>query len=192
MKGKQNNTSFGETTEDGGILHDAQSQDRCNRDRSGYLKGCGNGCSRDSELSEHFIQRLESNGFNQTIVWLTSASMKYKCWILAYYPSTPASNALRLSSRVDIPVRAKIRVLFLLGFDDSILRISFAAPTPSSSGIDISRRTILINVRSSVGGRERHADQQLTRIDPQSRTFVRHHVRQRLQLYRIPDPREQD
>ena len=33
---------------------------------------------------------------------------------VAYYPSTPASKALRLSSRVDIPVRARIRVLLPL------------------------------------------------------------------------------
>jgi hypothetical protein len=62
---------------------------------------------------------------------------------VAYYPSTPASKALRLSSRVDIPVRAKILALLQLGLADSILRISFAAPTPSSSGIDISRSTML-------------------------------------------------
>lgn len=63
---------------------------------------------------------------------------------MTHYPSTPASKALRLSSMVDIPVRAKIRVLRPFGFADSILRISFVAPTPSSFGIDMSRRTILM------------------------------------------------
>ena len=98
----------------------------------------------DSELSEHFVQCFESNGFDQAEVSLSSVHMRYKRWRVTHYPSTPASKALRLSSRVDIPVRMRMRVLFSLGFADSIRRISFVAPTPSSFGIDISRSTILM------------------------------------------------
>jgi len=98
----------------------------------------------NSELSEHFVQRFESNGLDQAKVSLTSVRMRYKRWRVTHYPSTPASKALRLSSRVDIPVRARMRVFLAFGFVDSIRRISNVAPTPSSSGIDISRSTMLM------------------------------------------------
>jgi hypothetical protein len=61
---------------------------------------------------------------------------KQNKWV-AYYPSTPASNALLLSSRDDIPVRANIRVRgeapVVVRLSDSNFRISDVAPTPSSS-----------------------------------------------------------
>jgi len=81
-----------------------------------------------------------------------------------HYPSTPASTALRLSWKVDIPVRVKIHVLSLFGFVDSILHISFAALTPSSSGVSMSRSTILM-LTVSTKDREQQADQERTRID---------------------------
>lgn len=109
---------------------------------TGSAEGYGHDRSWDSELSEHFVQGLESDGFDQTTV--ASVRIGDIDQRVAHYPSTPASKALRLSSRVDIPVRAKIRVLLPLGSADSILRISLVAPTPSSSGIDISRSTMLI------------------------------------------------
>lgn len=108
------------------------------------MDGCGHDPSWDSKLSEHFVQCFESDGFDQAVVSSTSAGMRYKYGGATHYPSTPASKALRLSSKVDIPVRAKMRVLSPFMFSDSILRISFAAPTPSSSGIDMSRSTILM------------------------------------------------
>jgi len=79
-----------------------------------------------------------------TKLWFMSATTGHKHGSTTHYPSTPASKALRLSSRVDIPVRARIRVPLPFGSVDSILRISFVAPTPSSSGIDMSRSTILM------------------------------------------------
>ena len=142
--------------------------------------------SWDSELSEHLIQCLESYWLDQAVVSSTSAGVGYEYERATHYPSTPASKALRLSSKVDIPVRIKMRVFSPLGFVDSILRISFVAPTPSSSGIDISRRTILM-LSISARNRERQTHQERTRIDLQSRTSVRHHVRQRLQLHHIPN-----
>ena len=111
---------------------------------TGYVNRCDHGRLWNSELSEHFVQRFESYGFDQAMGSLTSVRMRYKYQRATYYPSTPASKALRLSSRVDMPVRIRMRVLFSLGFTDSIRRISFVAPTPSSFGIDMSRSTMLM------------------------------------------------
>jgi hypothetical protein len=139
----------------------------------------------NSKLSEHFVQCFESNGLDQAKVFLMSVCVKYKRWGVTHYPSTPASKALRLSSRVDIPVRARMRVFLKSGSVDSIRRISFVAPTPSSSGIDMSRSTILMFNNQY----EEQATICLspTRIVLQFRTFLRHRAHQRLQLRHIPD-----
>ena len=65
-----------------------------------------------------------------------------------HYPSTPASNARRLSSSDDIPVNARMRLgcdreLFSFLRKDSICRICVVAPTPSKIGIDRSKSTTL-------------------------------------------------
>ena len=71
-----------------------------------------------------------------------------------HYPSTPASNARRLSSSEDIPVSANIRVgcepdaLSSFMRFDSISRIRAVAPTPSKIGIDRSNSTTLQQGRS--------------------------------------------
>ena len=67
VKGKQNDTNLGRMYEKWWNIYDAQSQDRRNRLYSGYVEGCGYGRSWNPELSEHFVQRLESDGLDQTI-----------------------------------------------------------------------------------------------------------------------------
>jgi len=68
---------------------------------------------------------------------------------LTRYPSTPASNALLLSSRDDIPVRANIRVRVeapvVSCWWDSNFRIADVAPTPNSSCKKIGYRRWNVN-----------------------------------------------
>ena len=50
-------------------IYDAQIQDRRDLLYPGFMGRCFvGGCGRDSELSEHFVQSLESDGFDQAIV----------------------------------------------------------------------------------------------------------------------------
>jgi hypothetical protein len=50
-------------------IYDAQIQDRRDLLYPGFVDGCFvDECGRDSELSEHFVQSLESDGFDQAMV----------------------------------------------------------------------------------------------------------------------------
>lgn len=174
VKGKHNNTNLGRTMKNGGIYMTHKA--KIIAIDSTQSHGRGNGRSWNSELSKQFVQCFKSDGLDQAKFLLTSVCIRHKCWRMTHYPSTPASKALRLSSKVDIPVRARMRVPLPFESVDSIRRISFVAPTPSSSGIDMSRSTILI-FDVSMKNRRRHAYREPTRIVLQSRTSLRHHVR---------------
>jgi hypothetical protein len=54
-------------------IYDAQSQDRRGRLCPVTWTGVGHGHSWNSELSEHFVQCFESDGFDQAKVFLMSA-----------------------------------------------------------------------------------------------------------------------
>ena len=53
---------------------------------------------------------LNATGFTRLLYKVSSEWTRKENRRVAHYPSTPASNALLLSSRDDIPVRANIRV----------------------------------------------------------------------------------
>jgi len=82
-----------------------------------------------------------------------------------YYPSTPASNALLLSSMDDLPVRARMRHRVISDDSffifDSILRISIVAPKPSSCSMHIYYSTFFfLGSRFALTIQDRHCQVQ--------------------------------
>jgi len=81
------------------------------------------------------LRNISSSVLNATgLTRLATNECQYRGWGIddhAYYPLMPASNALRLSSSDDIPVKAKMTLGCRLSRVLSSSRISTVAPSPA-------------------------------------------------------------